>query len=237
VRKAAALAASVALVALVVTASLAAVAPPTGDKPAIAFYKRAVGPYSRLPGAKVVETGYFFGHPAGGKSVDYSWAHPPKPGFVPQTATILERLIDGQVVAYLAELTAPNLRRVRILMAGGSVFVSSGKCWNKAGTTSSPLGTGDAFLFNDGGARFSPLVRTGGSTIATFTYSWNPGAQAVETTTFSAGPTPSVHTVIEVTGTERMSIVKKITPLTTAPDLPVPSPPGLPVPKHLCGSG
>ena len=145
---------------VLVTAALAAVAPPTGNKPAIGFYKHEVAHYFRLPGAKVVETGYFFVAPSGGTSVRFWWGRPPPPGFVPATATILEQLSEGKIVAYLAQLTAPKVRHVRVLMAGSSVFISSSKCWSKASATSSPLGTGETFLFNDGGASL-PAARHG----------------------------------------------------------------------------
>lgn len=219
---------------LLVTAALAAVTPPKGDKHAIGFYKHEVKHYSPLPGARVVETGYFFVAPSGGTSVRFWWGRPPPPGFVPARATILEHLSDGKIVAYLAELTAPNVRRVRVLMAGSSVFISSTRCWTKASATSSPLGTGESFLFNDGGASFLPLASGTKSTVATFTYMWNPGAQARETDTFSRGSTPTVNVAIQVSGAQRMNIEKEITLLSTAPALPAPSPPQLPTPKPLC---
>jgi hypothetical protein len=228
---------SLAIVAVAVfcTGASAAVTPPTGDKKAIAFYKHEAHLYAMLPGAEIVETGYFFGRPFG-SSVDYVWGRPGAAGYIPQKATIAARLTGGQIVAYLATLTAPKLRHVRILMAGTSVFVSTVRCWNERNAASSPLGTGESFLFNDGGAHFLPLVKNGGSTTATFTYTWTPGAQARETDIFSAGPRPTVKITIEVTGTKRMTIARTITPLIEAPALPVPSPPALPVPKRLCGS-
>jgi hypothetical protein len=220
--------------AVLVTAALAAVAPPTGNKRAIAFFKREVAHYSPLPGAKVLETGYFFVAPSGSGSVRFWWGRPPPPGFVPATATILELLSNGRIVAYLAQLAAPKVRRVRVLMVGGSVFISSSKCWRKAPVTSSPLGTGETFLFNDGGTYFLPLVSGTESAAATFTYTWNPGAQARETDTFSRGATPTVSVAIEVSGAQRMHVEKEITLLSTAPVLPAPSPPALPAPKPLC---
>jgi hypothetical protein len=215
--------------------SSAAVSPPTGDLDAIAFFKLEADLYAKLPGAKVVETGYFSGLPIGA-AVHYAWGSPPAKGYFPQQATVLARLQDGKIVAYLATLTSPKLKKVRILMAGSTVFVSSGRCWNKTSATSSPFGTGDAYLFNDGGVRFSPLVKNGSKTTTTFTYQWAPGAQARETNTFSAGPRPKVVTTIQVTGKQRMSIRKTITPLTTMPKLPIASPPAIPKPKPLCGT-
>jgi hypothetical protein len=228
------LVAALVVATVLVTAALAAVTPPTGNKRAIGFYKHEVAHYFPLPGARVVETGYFFVAPSGGTSVRFWWGRPPPPGFVPATATILEQLSDGKIVAYLAQLTAPKVRRVRVLMAGSSVFISSSKCWRKASATSSPLGTGETFLFNDGGTYFQPLASGTESTAATFTYTWNPGAQARETDTFSRGSTPTVNVAIQVTGAQTMRIEKEITPLSTAPVLPAPSPPALPAPKPLC---
>jgi hypothetical protein len=228
------LAAALVAATVFVTAALAAVTPPTGNKRAIGFYKHEVAHYSPLPGAKVVETGYFFVAPRGSTSVRFWWGRPPPPGFVPARATILEQLSDGKIVAYLAELTAPKVRRVRVLMVGGSVFISLSRCWRKAAVTSSPLGTGETFLFNDGGAYFLPLASGTESAAATFTYTWNPGAQARETDTFSRGATPTVNVAIQVRGAQRMDIQKEITPLSTAPVLPAPLPPALPAPKPLC---
>src|SRR5581483_7776344 len=153
VAAAAALAAGVASGALI---------PPTGDHAASAFYKQEADKYALLPGARIVETGYFFGRPVG-SSVSYMWGRPPATGYRPQTADILVRLYRGRIVAYAATLTAPKMRRVRIVMAGSSVYVTSGKCWNRAGDASSPLGMGEMYLFNDGGTHFLPLVKDGAS--------------------------------------------------------------------------
>jgi hypothetical protein len=224
---------AVVLLGIGVSSAAEAVLPPTGDVDAGNFYKKEADLYAKLPGAKIVETGYFFGHQVG-PSVHFSWANPPSRGYVPQKATILARLQEGKIVAYLATLTGPKLRRVRIVMSGSSVFISSTKCWNKVPPTSSPFGTGDVYLFNDGGADFAPLTKNGNTTTTTFTYRWSAGAQAREVNTFSAGPRPTVKTSIEVTGSQRMSVRKTITPLTQAPPLPVPSPPALPQPKPLC---
>jgi hypothetical protein len=215
-------------------ASAAAATPPTGNVRAIIFYNHEVAIYARLPGAKVVESGYFFGIPSGSKSVNFIWGRPGTTGYVGQTATILEHLNDDQIVAYSAELAAPGLRRVRVLMSGGSVYLSSINCWGRAGAGASPLGTGDDYLFNDGGSRFLPLRSAGGSTSTTFTYTWIKGALARETDTFTSGNRPTVDITIDVTGSERMHIEKHIIPLSTAPSLPVPSPPARPVPKPLC---
>ena len=116
--------------ALFCTGAAAAATPPTGDQTAIAYYKHEARLYAALPGAEVVETGYFFGRPIG-TAVDYMWGRPAAAGFIPETATVAARLSGGQIVAYLATLTAPKVRHVRILMAGTSVFVSTTRCWNK----------------------------------------------------------------------------------------------------------
>jgi hypothetical protein len=209
---------------------------PTGDRSAIVFYNQEVAYYAPLPGARVVETGYFFVHPNGGTSGGLWWGRPPPHGYMPGTATILEHLSSGKIVAYLAQFTGPKVQRLRVLMADGSVFLSTSRCWRKAPATTSPLGTGEAFLFNDGGTHFLPLVSGTASSAATFTYTWNPGAQARETDTFSPGSRPTVNTAIQVTGAQRMKITIKITPLATAPALPVPSAPLVPLPKPLCST-
>jgi hypothetical protein len=229
------------LVAVAAAAALAAgvasgaIVRPTGDHAASAFYKQQADKYALLPGARIVETGYFFGRPIG-TSVSYMWGHPPASGYRPEKAEILARLYRGRIVAYLATLTAPKMRRVRVVMAGSSVYVTSGKCWNKAGDASSPLGTGQVYLFNDGGTHFLPLVKNPSSKTTIFTYTWATGATARESNTFSAGPRPTVKTSITVTGSQHMTVEKTITPLTTAPELPVPPPPAQPQPKPLCGS-
>jgi hypothetical protein len=215
-------------------AGAAKVIPPKGNVKAIVFYNQEATKYARLPGAKVVETGYFFGIQSGTASVSFIWGRPGTTGYVAQKATFLEQLSNGKIVAYSGELTAPGLRRVRVLMAGGSVYLSSSKCWRRVPAGASPLGTGEQYLFNDGGTRFLPLQRAGGSTSTNFTYTWSPGSQARETDTFSSGDRPTVDITIDVSGAERMHILKRFIPLTRAPTLPVPAPPALPVPKPLC---
>jgi hypothetical protein len=227
-------AAGAAIAAAAVVSAALAVTPPKGDVGAIGFFSDSATQYLKVPGVKIVERGYFFLHPNGGNSVSYSWGRPPQPGYVPATATVTARLAGGKIVAYLAQLHAPKVRRVRVLMAGGDVFVSSSKCWTKKTAAASPLGTGGSYLFNDGGARFLPAAKHGGSTTVTLTYTWVPGSTASETDTFSARKPPRVNVLIKVTGGLQMTIHKSITPLTKAPVLPVAAPPAVPRPKPLC---
>ncbi len=210
--------------------------PPTGSRPAILFFRQEVGNFNGVPGIRMVETGYFFGIPSGRGSVRFIWAQPPPAGYQPQTATILAQLSGGKIVAYLAQLTARGLPRVRVLMSAGTVYLSSGKCWTKATASASPLGTGDRFLLNGGGARFLPLHRAGRSTSTIFTYPWGPASHARETDTFGPGNAPTVHVTIEVTGAQKLHIQRTIHPLASAPTLPVPAPPAAAEPKPLCSS-
>src|SRR5581483_131549 len=124
--------------------------PSTGDPNAINYFDQALSTYTDIPGAKMVETGYFFGIPSGPGAVKFMWANPPPPGFQPQTATIYMQLSGGKIIAYLANLTGRSLTRVRLLMDRGHVFISTGKCWNRVPASSSPsvLGTGDRYLLN-----------------------------------------------------------------------------------------
>jgi hypothetical protein len=211
-----------------------AVTPPTGDVAAANFFGRKAAEYASLPGAKMVVTGYFFVKPGTGTSVNYRWAQPRPPGYTPATATVLEWLSGGKIDAYLATLTAPKVRSVRILLAGGDVFVSSTRCWRKADASYSPFGTGERYLFNDGGAKFQPLaLGAGGSTVVTYSYQWVPGATATQVDTFTSGKPARVSTDITVTGKQTLHVHKSITPLETAPELPV-QPPSRPVPKPRC---
>jgi len=221
---------------LVAAAASGAVKPPSGDVAAGTFYRKEAAVYSKLAGAKVVETGYFFGSRSRGGGISFTWGQPPKPGYVAQKAEVLEELSDGKVVAYMAKLTGHGLKRIRVLMAGGDVFLSSSSCWKKAPASFSPFGTGETYLFNDGGAHFMPLDRNHAGTTTTFTYAWAPGAQAREVDTFSRGTRPTVQIHITVAGAQAMHIGKTITPLVNAPELPVPTPPAVPVPKPMCGN-
>ncbi len=222
------------VIAALVAAALASAAPPLGDRTAIRFYDARAAAYADLAGVEIVETGYFFVRPEGGTSVDYAWGNGRPAGYVPATGTIVARLLDGKIVAYLAKIHAPRIRSVRVLMAGGEVYSSTEGCWQRGLPTASPLGTGDAYVLNDGGARFRPLRKSGSATVTTFTYDWATDASAVETSTFAPHDPAAFSVSIAVKGAERLSVHKSVTPLRTPPKLPVPSPPGLPVPKPLC---
>jgi hypothetical protein len=227
------LCASLAAVVAGLASSALAATPPTGDARAIAAYHAQARAYAALPGARIVETGYFFVRKGAGTAVDYWWGSKPPAGYVAATATITARLDGGRIVAYLAVLKAANVRPLRILMAGASVFSSTTRCWNATRAGSSPLGTGTRYVFNDGGARFSPPARGSVST-TTFSYTWTAGARATETDVFASTPPSRVKVTIEVAGSQPLAIHKSITPLRRAPALPVPSPPRRPVPKPLC---
>ena len=220
---------AVAVVLLGASATEAAT-PPKGDADAIAFYHRQAQAYAHLPGMSMTETGFFYMRPSANRSVDYWWGSKPPAGYVAATATIRAQLIDGKIVAYLAELEAPKVRRLRILMAGGQVFTRTTSCWRKSSPSASPLGTGERYVFNDGGAHFAP--RSGPA--VTFTYAWTPGATATETNVFRGGAPSPVEISIRVAGTRALTIHKSVAPLRAAPRLPVPSPPARPAPKPIC---
>jgi hypothetical protein len=214
-------------------ASAQAVAPPTGDPAEIDFYEQQANAYAQVAGMKMVETGFFYMRPSANRSVDYWWGSRPPAGqyYRPATATIRARLSGGKIVAYLAELTATKVRTLRILMAGGSVYTRTTGCWRKTTPGASPLGTGERYVFNDGGARF---VTSPGNTVK-FTYAWVPGTQATETNYFKSAAKPSPVVVsIRVAGSRSLVIHKSIAPLRAAPALPVPAPPARPEPKPLC---
>ena len=178
----------------------------------------------------IVETGFFFVRPEAHRSVGYWWGSIPPAGYTPAKATISARLDGGLIVAYLAELSAPGIRRLRIVMAGGAVFTATTRCWRASTATASPLGTGERYLFNDGGAHFAPRS---GDTVS-FTYDWRRGATATETNAFTGKRPSRVAVSIAVAGPRPMSIHESIVPLAAAPPLPVPSPPARPTPKPLC---
>jgi hypothetical protein len=214
------------------SASAEAVAPPTGDPAEIDFYEQQANAYTQVPGIKMVETGFFFIRPSANRSVDYWWGSRPPAGsyYRPATATIRARLIDGKIVAYLAQLTAPKVHSLRILMAGGAVYTRTTRCWRKSTPGASPLGTGERYVFNDGGAHFVP---SDGNSVR-FTYAWVPGTQATETNVFKGAKPARVEITIRVAGSRSLSIHKSIAPLRTAPALPVPAPPARPAPKPIC---
>jgi hypothetical protein len=231
-------AAAVAAVALaaagILTAAAGAAPPPLGDQAAIGYYHDRADAYSKIPGAEIVESGYFFVRSNGGSSVDYAWGNGRPAGYVPATGTIVARLAGGQIVAYLARIRAPHVPTVRVVMSGGSVYSSTSDCWRKVTASASPLGTGTAFVLNDGGARFLPLRTAGSSTTTTFTYTWVPGASATETSVFGPHDPSAFKVTVVVKGKEAMVIHKSVTPLHAPPKLPVAPPPGQPAPKPLC---
>lgn len=227
--------AGVVVAALVVTAAaLAAVAPPKGDRRAIDYFTRQANSYANRQGVHLVETGFFTVRPGVGSKVDYAWGRAPGGGYRAAAATIDAVLLDGRIEAYLAVLRAPKVRAVRILMAGNSVFTSTSRCWRPSRASGSPFGTGDRYVFNDGGAVFAPLVRRGSSTSTTFSYAWAKGARATETDTFAGAPPAPVRVVVRITGSTRLTFTKTIHPLAAAPTLPVAPAPAIPRPKPLC---
>lgn len=230
-------ASAVAAAALVLSASaLAAVRPPTGDRHAIAFYTRQANAYAQQPGVKLVESGFFFLHAGRGTSVSYWWGTTPPRGYKPASATVLAQVSDGRIVAYLATLRAPKVRRLRVLMSGNDVFTSTTRCWRRSKPSGSPFGTGDRYVFNDGGARFLPLRRGDSSTTVTLTYPWTRGSTATEVDTFDRGSPAPVRITVTVRGSASLTFRKSITPLATTPALPVPPPPVIPRPKPMCHS-
>jgi hypothetical protein len=214
--------------------ALAAAPLPTGDQVAAAFYRERAGTFGANPGAKIVETGSFSTAPAGGDTVAFTWGKRPPPGYTPATATVLAQLAQGKVVAYFAVIRAHGVRTLRIVMAGGHVYTATTGCWAKSNAGASPFGTGTSFLFNDGGAHFSPLAQTGSSTVTKFTYTWAPGAQATETSAFGGGARTQVRVTVAVAGKSPFTIHKTLIPLLSAPKLPIPTPPAPSVPKPLC---
>jgi hypothetical protein len=221
---------AVAVSALLGVTSAEAAGPPTGDADAIAFYHQQADAYTHVPGITMVESGFFFMRPSANRSVDYWWGSKPPGGYVAATATMRAQLLDGKIVAYLVQLKAPKVRRLRILMAGGQVFTRTTSCWKKSSPAASPFGTGERYVFNDGGARFAP--RAGDA--VTFKYTWTQGANATETNVFKPGTPSPVQVSIRVAGSRLLSIHKSIAPLGDPPTLPVPSPPARPAPKPIC---
>ncbi|HZQ15502.1 MAG TPA: hypothetical protein VFA82_01895 [Gaiellaceae bacterium] len=226
--------AGIAAALAVAFAGAVALTPPKGNRRAIEYYTRQADAYASLPGVHLVETGFFTVRADGGTRVSYAWGRPPSGGYRAATATVDAMLLDGRIEAYLAVLRAPKTRAVRILMAGSSVFTSTTRCWRRSTASGSPFGTGERYVFNDGGAVFGPLVRHGRSTTTALAYRWSPGAHAAETDTFTgAAPAPFTVTV-SVTGATRLTIRKSILPLAVTPSLPVAPPPAVPRPKPLC---
>ena len=212
----------------------AAATPPKGDARAIQFFSSQFQAYEDVPGVRIVETGYFSLKRLAGSNVSYRWSQPTPRGYTPATAEILAWLDGAKITAYMATLSAPKIRHVRVLMSGGSVFVASANCWHKSDASASPFGTGEIYLLNDGGAVFQPLVRSDTTSVVTFSYDWSAGSKATEVTTFTNHNPPAMTTKITVTGKQAMTIRKTITPLAAPPTLPVSPPPALPRPTPRC---
>jgi hypothetical protein len=225
---------AVSLAALAAAALAAAGTPPKGDRAAISFYRHEANGFANVAGLRIVETGFFSVRAEGGTRVTYSWGARPAAGFRPATATVDAEVLDGRIVAYLAVLRAPKIRRLRIVMAGGEVFTSTTRCWRKSDASGSPFGTGERFVFNDGSATFAPLVRSGRTTTLRFSYEWVAGATATETDVFASAHPAPVQITIAVSGARSLSIRKTIEPLAHAPALPVAPVPNVPRPKPLC---
>lgn len=227
---------AVAFVTVAVLASAAAggVIPPRGSRPAIDFYNRQASAFAELSGVRIVESGFFFVRPGAGTTVTYVWGSPRAEGFRPANATVSALVRGGRIASYLAVLRAPKVRRLRILMAGSDVFTSTTSCWRKTTAAGSPWGTGDRYVFNDGGATFAPLARRGRTTTVRFTYPWAAGSTATETNVFSSVRPAPVRITIAVRGSRSLSIRKTIVPLAHAPALPVAPAPAIPRPKPIC---
>lgn len=221
-------------VAVLAAAAAAGVTPPRGSRAAIDFYNRQANAFADLPGVRIVESGFFFVRPGAGTTVTYVWGTRPGEGYRPAKATVSALVRGGRIVSYLAELRAPNVRRLRILMAGSDVFTSTTSCWRKTTAAGSPWGTGDRYVFNDGGATFAPLARRGQTTTIRFTYPWTAGSTATERNVFSSTRPAPVRITIAVRGTRSLSIRKTIVPLAHAPVLPVAPAPAIPRPTPIC---
>jgi hypothetical protein len=222
--------------ATLVAAVAAAVAPAaTGDPQAVDFLNRVAVRYETVPGARVKEKGLFFLHYNGGTSIDYRWGGNRAPGFKPGDAVIDYWLDEGKIVAYLVTVTAKEVPRLRILVIAGNVFVSTSKCWERAGAGSAPFGLGERFLVSDNNGVFEPLRRSGKNTIVTFDYVWLAGTRAKEVATVSSADPPSIHSKIALRGKASLKIDLRITPLRQAPPLPiVTKPPKAPTPAPFC---
>jgi hypothetical protein len=230
----AAAATGAALAVCAASVAAGAVAPPTGDRAAIDFYKSQADAYLTVRGATIHETGYYFVRPGIGRSVGYLWGGRSQAGYAAADATIHAQLAGGRIVAYLAVLKAPGVRTLRIVMSGGAVFTRTTSCWSRSRASASPLGTGERYVFNNGGAHFGPRRTVAGGTAVTFTYPWTAGARAAETDTFSKSRPARVEMSIRVGGTRPFTIHEAIVPLHRAPKLPIPPPPAVPAPKPLC---
>lgn len=221
-------------VAVLAAAAAAGVTPPKGSRAAIDFYNHQANAFADLPGVRIVETGFFFVRPGAGTTVSYVWGTRPGEGYRPANATLSALVRGGRIVSYLAVLRAPKVRRLRILMAGSDVFTSTTSCWRKTTAAGSPWGTGDRYVFNDGGATFAPLARRGRTTTIRFTYPWTAGSTATETNIFSSTRPAPVRITVAVRGTRSLTIRKTIVPLAHAPALPVAPAPAIPRPKPIC---
>lgn len=221
-------------VAVLAAAAAAGVSPPTGSRAAIDVYSRQANAFAGLPGVRIVESGFFFVRPGAGTTVAYVWGSRPAGAYRPATATLSALVRGGRIVSYLAVLRARGVRRLRILMAGSDVFTSTTSCWRRTTAAGSPWGTGDRYVFNDGGATFAPPSRHGRTTTVRFTYPWTAGATATETNVFSSTRPAPVHITIAVRGARSLSIRKTIVPLAHPPALPVAPAPAVPRPKPIC---
>lgn len=233
-RRRASVAIVVSTVGALAAAAAAGVTPPKGSRAAIDFYNRQADAFADLPGVRIVESGFFFVRPGAGTTVTYVWGTRPAEGYRPARATVSALVRGGRIVSYLAVLRAPEVRRLRILMAGSDVFTSTTSCWRKTTAAGSPWGIGERFVFNDGGATFAPLARHGRTTTIRFSYLWTAGSTATETNVFSSTRPAPVRITITVRGTRSLSIRKTIVPLAHAPALPVAPAPAVPRPTPIC---
>jgi hypothetical protein len=230
-----------AVLAAVTAASLLAVAAASarpsasGNPTTLAHFAQLVDDYRSVPGARVVEYGLFWLHYNGGTSVDYRWGGSKPAGFKAAKAVIDYQLDDGKIVAYYATVTARDVPRLRILLASGNVFTSTTTCWNRAGSESSPFGTGERVLVSDSNGQFDAIKHKGRNMIVKFRYIWTEGTRATETMTLLPGNPPAIRSKIVGKGDENFTISYSLRPLKRAPKLPVKTrSPRPPQPSPFC---
>jgi len=228
------LAAAVAI-ALLSAAPVAASTRVGGDPDTLAYFEQVVSDWRSVPAAKVTEYGLFYLFYNGGTSVNYRWGTTHPAGFKAAKAVMDYWLDDGKIVAYLATITAHDIPRLRILVAGGNVFVSTTTCWERSNAASAPFGTGERSLVSDANGRFKPMSRKGRNTVVSYDYVWSKGSHAKQTDTIAPGSPSTIRSKIVVKGDQKFKVSLILKPLRSRPSLPlVDRSPEPPTPTPFC---
>jgi hypothetical protein len=206
-----------------------------GDPDTLAYFEQHVKDWESVPAARATEYGLFYLFYNGGTAVNYRWGVTHPTGFKAAKAVIDYWLDGGKIVGYLATVTAHDIPRLRILVVGDNVFVSTTLCWDRSNPGGAPFGTGERVLISDANGRFEPMQQNGQNTVVKYHYIWSTGSNATQVDTIAPGSPSTIRSKIVVKGDQKFKISLVLKPLKRRMPLPLrdrsPKPP---VPAPFC---